>query len=168
MFFIASITVYGYANVSPKASENLQILSAERMIWLNLSGSSNETAAHVQENNRIVLMFCVCKDAALIVQVYGEVRVISPRNDELRELIKLFPDMPGSRQILDIELEFAQASCGSCGSGALFYEVKGQRGEARMLPICTKMGKDDVKRYRNKKNQTSIDSKATHLVSQVL
>ena len=71
--------------------------------------------------------------------------------------------MAGSRQLFDIEVEFAQASC---GSGVPFYEFKGQRGEAELVPFYERMGEDSVRSYWEKKNQSSIDGKPTRIFSQ--
>ena len=160
MFFVATAAVDGRVNISPKGLDSLHVVSDKRIVWLSLSGSGNETAAHVQETNRITLMFCAFEGAALIVRVYGRAKVIHPRDSEWAELIELFPKMAGSRQIFDIEVEFTQASC---GSGVPFYTFEGQRGESELVPFYERMGEDGVARYWEKKNQASIDGKPTHI-----
>jgi Pyridoxamine 5'-phosphate oxidase len=158
MFFVASATADGFVNVSPKGLDSLQILSNTRMIWLNLSGSGNETATHIQESSRITLMFCAFEGTALIVRVYGKAKVIHPRDKEWEELIGFFPKMAGSRQLFDIEIIGVQASC---GSGVPFYEFKGQRGETELLPFYEAMGEAGVKNYWERKNLVSLDGKPT-------
>lgn len=159
MFFVGSAS-NGYVNISPKGLDSLRILSKNRLVWLNLSGSGNETAAHVQECNRITLMFCAFEGPALIVRVYGKAKVIHPRNKEWQELIHLFPQMAGSRQIFDIDIELVQSSC---GSGVPFYEFKEQRGANELLPFYEAMGDQGVKNYWEKKNQVSLDGKPTQI-----
>jgi len=162
LFFVATAAAAGHVNMSPKGLNSLRVLSSKRIVWLNLSGSGNETAAHVQENKRITLMFCAFEGAALIVRVYGKAKVIHPRDEEWSELIKLFPQMAGSRQMFDVEVEFAQASC---GSGVPFFEYKGQRGEDELVPFYDKMGANGVQSYWGKKNQLSIDGKPTNILT---
>ena len=161
MFFVATAASDGHVNVSPKGLDSLRILSDRRIVWLNLSGSCNETAAHVQETNRITLMFCAFEGVRLIVRVYGTATVVHPRDDAWRELVGLFPPMAGSRQIFDIDVSFAQASC---GSGVPFYEYKGQRGDSQLLPFYQEMGEDGVRDYWSRKNRESIDGKPTHIL----
>jgi hypothetical protein len=50
LFFVATAGAEGRVNVSPKALDSLRVLSETRIIWLSLTGSGNETAAHVLEN----------------------------------------------------------------------------------------------------------------------
>ncbi len=160
MFFVATAAPDGRVNTSPKGLDSLRILSNKRIVWLNLSGSGSETAAHVQELNRITLMFCAFEGDALIVRVYGTAKVIYPRDSEWAELSALFPTMAGSRQIFDLEIESVQASC---GSGVPFYEFKGQRGESELVPFYAEMGEEGVQKYWKKKNEFSIDGKPTHI-----
>lgn len=160
MFFVATAANDGRVNVSPKGLDSLRIMSEKRIVWLNLSGSGNETAAHLLENNRITLMFCAFEGAALIVRVYGTAKIIHPRHPEWDELIGLFPTMAGSRQIFDIDVE---SSAGSCGSGVPFYQYLGQRGEEELVPFYEKMGEDGVHKYWEKKNSFSIDGKPTEI-----
>ena len=48
LFFVATADTTGRVNVSPKGLDTLRILDDNRIVWLSLSGSGNETAAHVQ------------------------------------------------------------------------------------------------------------------------
>jgi len=75
----------------------------------------------------------------------------------------MFPAMAGSRQVFDIEVEFAQASC---GSGVPYYEFKGQRGIGELLPFYAEMGEDGVQKFWERKNQRSIDGKATNIFAE--
>ena len=58
LFFVATAGIDGRVNVSPKGMDSLRVLTPKKVAWLNLTGSGNETAAHVFEQNRITLMFC--------------------------------------------------------------------------------------------------------------
>ena len=161
LFFVATAAKDGRVNVSPKGMDTLRILDDARLVWLNLSGSGNETAAHLAEHDRITMMFCAFEGEALILRVYGRGRVVHPRDDDWGELAGLFPKMAGSRQIVDVTLESAAQSC---GSGVPRYELVEERGPSELLPFYQKMGEDGVMRFWKKKNLVSIDGKPTHLL----
>ena len=158
LFFVATAAADGRVNLSPKGLDSLRILAPDRVVWLNLSGSGNETAAHVRENPRMTLMFCAFAGAPITVRVYGEARAVHPRDAAWAELAALFPPMAGARQIFDVQ---AHSSEQSCGSGVPFYDYQGQRGDKELLPFYAAMGEDDVKKYWTKKNRFSIDGKPT-------
>jgi predicted pyridoxine 5'-phosphate oxidase superfamily flavin-nucleotide-binding protein len=48
VFFVGTATKDSRVNVSPKGMDSLRVLNNNRVIWLNVTGSSNETSAHVQ------------------------------------------------------------------------------------------------------------------------
>lgn len=160
LFFVATAASDGRVNVSPKGMDTLRVLDGDRIVWLNLSGSGNETAAHLAEHDRITLMFCAFQGRALILRVYGRGRVVHPRDPDWDELLGLFPSLAGSRQIFDIKVESAAQSC---GTGVPRYEVIEDRGPAELLPFFDKMGEEGVKRFWEKKNQVSIDGKPTRI-----
>ena len=162
LFFVATAAGDGRVNLSPKGMDTLRILSSRRLVWLNLSGSGNETATHLAEHDRMTLMFCAFEGNALIVRVYGRAKVYHPRDPEWADLISLFPDMPGQRQIIDVTVELAQQSC---GTGVPGYQMVEERGPGELLPFYDKMGEEGVRRYWERKNQTSIDGKPTHILS---
>lgn len=160
LFFVATAAKDGRVNVSPKGMDTLRVLDDDRIVWLNLSGSGNETAAHLAEHDRIFLMFCAFQGRALILRVYGRGRVVHPRDPDWGELLGLFPSLAGSRQIFDIKVESAAQSC---GTGVPRYEMVEERGPGELLPYFDKMGEEGVKRFWEKKNQVSIDGKPAHI-----
>jgi hypothetical protein len=160
LFFVATAAADGRVNMSPKGMDTLRVLDGDRIVWLNLSGSGNETAAHLAEHDRITLMFCAFQGNALILRVYGRGRVVHPRDPAWDDLIGLFPTLPGSRQIIDVRAESVQQSC---GSGVPKFDLVEDRGPGELLPFYAKMGEDGVKRYWQRKNTVSIDGKPTHI-----
>ena len=69
MFFVATADADSPINVSPKGMESLRVLPGNRLVWLNLTGSGNETYTHLQSTPRMTLMwsrslnnpsFCAC------------------------------------------------------------------------------------------------------------
>lgn len=160
MFFVATAAPQGAVNVSPKGLESLRVLSEDRIVWLNVSGSGNETAAHVREANRMTMMFCAFSGDPLVLRVYGSAETVHPRDDSWDELSGLFPAMAGSRQIFDVRIDRVQTSC---GTGVPFMAYEGQRGESELLPYYADMGPSGVQDYWRRKNVTSIDGKPTGL-----
>lgn len=160
LFFVATAAADGRVNVSPKGMDTLRVLDSGRIVWLNLSGSGNETAAHLAEHDRITLMFCAFEGRALILRVYGRGRVLHPRDPDWDRLIDFFPTLAGSRQIIDVSVESAAQSC---GTGVPKFEMAEDRGPAELLPFYEKMGEDGVKRFWEKKNLVSVDGKPTHI-----
>ena len=154
LFFVATAAADGCVNLSPKGLDSLRVLGPTRLVWINLSGSGNETAAHVRRLNRMTLMFCAFEGKSLILRVYGRAIVLHPKDEGWDELAALFPPMAGSRQIFDVAVERVQTSC---GSGVPFMQFQGQRGEDELLPFYDKMGPDGVLDYWARKNATSID-----------
>ncbi len=161
MFFVATAAADGRVNMSPKGLDSLRILSPERIVWLNLTGSGNETSAHLQALNRITLMFMAFEGKPLTVRVYGRATLLHPRDDGWDDLIGLFPAMAGSRQIIDVAIERVESSC---GSGVPFYDYKGQRGDKELVPHYDKMGEEKVRQYWSIKNQKSIDGFPTNIL----
>ena len=158
MFFVAIAGRDGRVNVSPKGMDTLRVMDEGRIAWLNLSGSGNETAAHLLEIPRMTLMFCAFEGEALILRVYGSARVMHPRDAEWATLGPLFPEIAGSRQIFDLAIDLVQTSC---GTGVPEMAFQRSRGESELAPFYDKMGADGVARYWKRKNVTSIDGKPT-------
>ena len=92
LFFVATAAPDGRVNMSPKGMDTLRVISETRIVWLNLSGSGNETAAHLRESDRMTLMFCSFEDRPLILRTYGHARVYHPRDPGWDRLAPMFPD----------------------------------------------------------------------------
>ena len=71
LFFVGTATADSRVNVSPKGMDSLIVLDSTRVAWLNLTGSGNETSAHIQQNPRMTLMFCAFEGPANILRLYG-------------------------------------------------------------------------------------------------
>lgn len=93
IFFVGSapLSGEGHVNLSPKGYDSLRILSESEAVYLDLTGSGNETAAHLAENGRITLMFAAFEGQPLILRLYGKGRVILPGNEEWEKLEGYFP-----------------------------------------------------------------------------
>lgn len=67
IFFVGTAAAKGSVNLSPKGGDSLRVLDAHTLAWLNLTGSGNESAAHVLQNPRMTVMFCAFEGAPLIL-----------------------------------------------------------------------------------------------------
>jgi hypothetical protein len=70
-----------------------------------------------------------------------------------------FTDYPGQRQLIVVNIESVQTSC---GYGVPIFELPQER--PTLAEWATKRGADGVRAYQIQKNQTSIDGLATGLV----
>ena len=112
VFFTATAAADGRINLSPKGYDAFRTLGPNRVAWLDLGGSGNETHAHLAADGRITLMFCAFDNPALILRIYGRGRPVLPEDEGFAELAALFPRLPGVRQVFDIAVESVQTSCG--------------------------------------------------------
>ncbi len=159
VFFVATAGEGGRINLSPKGMDSLRVLSEKRVAWLNLTGSGNETAAHLLENSRMTLMFCAFGENPLILRLYGHAIIYHPRDKEWSDLIAVFPTIPGARQIIDLQIDSLQTSCGWAVPFMTFNEERTQ-----LEAWAEKQGEVGVKQYWKNKNQISIDNKPTGIL----
>lgn len=112
IFFVATAAATGHVNVSPKGMDSLRVLSPNRLIWRNLTGSGNETAGHLALINRMTLMWCAFSGRPMILRVFGQARAITPIDADWDLLNASFPPDVGARQIFDVTIDIVQTSCG--------------------------------------------------------
>ena len=112
VFFVATAAEGARINLSPKGYDAFRVLGPNRVAWLDLGGSGNETHAHLTADGRITIMFCAFDNPALILRIYGRGRPVLPEDEGFGNLAALFPRLPGVRQVFDIEVESVQTSCG--------------------------------------------------------
>jgi hypothetical protein len=158
MFFVATAARIGRVNVSPKGLDSLRVLGPNRVVWLNLTGSGNETAAHLLRDDRMTFMFCSFERTPLILRLYGRGTEVQPCRPGWTELAPLFPPKVGSRQIFDLEIDLVQDSCG-------FGVPLMKHIEERPLLVdwAMRKGREGVRDYHREKNQVSIDGFRTGL-----
>jgi hypothetical protein len=157
IFFVGSADVDGRVNVSPKGMDSLKVLDENRVIWLNLTGSGNETAPHTQAVNRMTIMFCSFTKKPLILRLYGTVKCYHRTDAAFEGLAAHFPNFKGKRQIFDVQVELVQTSC---GYAVPFYEFQSER--TRLVDWAEKKESDEEwKTYWTEKNSLTIDGKPT-------
>jgi len=160
IFFVGTATADSKINISPKGMDSLRVVNKNRVVWLNVTGSGNETSAHVQEDSRMTLMFTAFEGSAMILRLYGKAKVIHKNDPEWDELLALFPTTPGTRQIFDLDVDLVQASC---GMSVPFFDYIEEREQLNNW--IKKKSKNKLNEYWEEKNQFSLDGIATNIVS---
>jgi hypothetical protein len=156
IFFVGSAAAEGRINVSPKGQDSLRVLDANTIVWMNLTGSGNETAAHLREINRITLMWCAFEGPPMILRAYGNAEVFHPRDDGFAELAQLIPSTTGTRQYFRVNIDLVQTSCGYA------VPLMDYQEERRALTLWSeKKGDEGIAEYWEEKNQRSLDGLPT-------
>lgn len=124
LFFVATAAADARINLSPKGYDAFRVLAPDRVGYLDLGGSGNETHAHLAADGRITIMFCNFERPALILRIYGRGRAVLPQDAEWEGLVKSFTLLPGTRQIFVIDVDCVQTSC---GWGVPFMTLEGER-----------------------------------------
>jgi pyridoxamine 5'-phosphate oxidase-like protein len=155
MFFVASspLSANGHVNLSPKGLDTFRVLGPQRIAYLDLTGSGNETAAHVMENERLTVMFCAFSGQPRIVRLYCRAMVVVRGSEEWPDIIALFPSYPGVRQIIVAYVEFIQTSC---GYGV--PEMKFVLEREALTRWAKAKGDEGLAKYRRMHNRASLDA----------
>jgi hypothetical protein len=156
LYFVGTAAPGTRVNLSPKGMDSLRILGPARILWLNLTGSGNETAAHLALDPRITLMWCSFTTHPLILRAYGTARAIHLGDADWPELKAQLPDQPGARQIIDVRIDLVQSSC---GFAVPFMDFREERPV--LLNWATDKGPDGLRDYWANRNRETIDGIAT-------
>ena len=113
IFFVASapLSTSGHVNVSPKGLDALRVIDAVTVTYLDLTGSGNETAAHVTENGRLTIMFCAFDGNPKILRLFCRGEIVTRGTRGWAEALARFPTLPGIRQVVIGRVESVQTSC---------------------------------------------------------
>ncbi len=156
IFFVATAAPEGRVNVSPKGMDALRVLGPNRIVWLNLTGSGNETAAHLAQANRMTLMWAGFERVAMIMRAYGSARILHPGEDGWQELPEALTSQLGARQVFDMKVDILQTSC---GYGVPYFDYAGERDTLKKW--AEDRGEDGLRTYWHERNARSIDGFAT-------
>lgn len=160
LFFVATAPPGGEGriNLSPKGMDTFRILADDTVAYLDLTGSGNETAAHLRHDpgRRLTIMFCSFDEKPLILRLYARGEAVRESDAAWPGLIDRFPDLPGVRQIILAKIESGQTSC---GFGVPMFDPRGERGLMESWAI--KKGPEGLAQYRREKNARSIDGLPT-------
>lgn len=156
IFFVATAAPEGRVNVSPKGMDSLRVAGPNRILWMNLTGSGNETAGHLLESPRMTLMWCSFTTRPLILRCYGSARCFHVEDAGWEERAACFPPHRSARQIFDMTVELVQTSC---GYAVPFMDYVGERDT--MQRWVDAKSDDDIRAYWVEKNSRTIDGKPT-------
>ncbi|TCQ99144.1 hypothetical protein EDF70_110131 [Neorhizobium sp. JUb45] len=161
MFFTASAAPTGHVNMSPRSTDMFRILGDNAAMYLDRTGSGNETAAHLGINDRLTIMFCAVSGPPLIMRLFGKGRVIHRDSDEFASLLdeRFDGNAPlGARQMIRLDFDLVQTSC---GYGVPLFEYQEERPQ--MDAWAKAKGVDGIDDYWREKNQVSLDGFPTGL-----
>ncbi|MGJ5643528.1 pyridoxamine 5'-phosphate oxidase family protein [Formosa sp. S-31] len=159
IFFVGTAAKDGRVNVSPKGTDSFRVINKNKIIWLNLTGSGNETAAHLLQDNRMTIMFCAFDGKPLILRLYGTAKIFHQRDEQFKNYSSCFPDNIGSRQIIEMDVDLVQTSC---GFGVPLMDFKQDR--TMLNDWATQKGKQGIENYWQEKNTKSIDGFNTNIL----
>lgn len=159
LFFTATAPADGRINLSPKGMDSLRVLDPGRVAYLDLTGSGNETAAHLRHDGRMTVMFCSFDAEPLILRLYGRGRVVRRQDAAWAELRRHFPALPGERQLIVLDIDSVQTSC---GYAVPLFDYRGERDT--LARWAEKKGPTGLLDYWREKNTVSIDGLPTGLL----
>lgn len=165
IFFNASAAAEGHVNVSPRDGKSLRVLDDHTVVYLDLTGSGNETAAHLLANGRLTLMFCAFEGSPTILRLYGTGRVLRRGSTEYASLLTMhFADNEplGARQMILLSVEMVQTSC---GFNVPLFDYVSERDT--LIRWAEKKGPEGLETYWREKNAHSIDGLLTGLLQDV-
>ncbi len=163
LFFVGTATAESKVNISPKGMDSFKIINPNRVIWLNMTGSGNETSAHIQQQPRMTIMFSAFEGNPMILRLYGSAKVIHHKDSEWDDLYSKFIPNVGARQIFDLDIEIVQTSC---GTAVPFFDYVKEREQ--LNKSSQRKGKDGIEKYWEERNHTSIDGIPTNIVKKNL
>lgn len=152
VFFVGTARTEGSVNISPKGMDTFKVIDNKKIVWLNLTGSGNETAAHLLENDRMTIMFCSFEKMPLILRLYGNAKIYHENDKEFVAFNSLFENFVGARQIIEMDINLVQTSC---GFAVPFMDFKAERSLLKVS--ANKKGRKKIKQYWKEKNTKSID-----------
>jgi len=155
VFFVASAAAGARINLSPKGLDSLRVLDERTVVYLDLTGSGNETAAHLAADGRLTMMFCAFDGAPLILRLYGRGRVLPRGGGEYQALLGARfggAEHVGARQMIQLDVDRVQTSCGYAVPNLVF-----KRERPGLDNWAAAKGQDGLVAYRAQHNQVSID-----------
>ena len=138
--------------------DTLRILDPNTIVWLNLTGSGNETAAHLRKNPRITMMWCAFKGDPRILRAYGTATTHPEGTDFWERHKGMFPKYAGSRQLVEVRVTSVLVSC---GMGIPLMDYVGER--ELLEPWASGLGTEGMQSYRQAKNTKSLDGHPTDI-----
>lgn len=164
IFFTATATAASRVNISPRPVDALRVLDERTAFYLDLTGSGSETAAHLRADGRITLMFCAFEEPPNILRLYGQGTSFPRATAAYTTLLAtIFGSIEplGARQIVRIDVDLVQTSC---GYGVPLFEYLGERPTLQRW--AERKGEAGLREYWRLKNARSIDGLPTGLAEE--
>ena len=154
VFFVATAPLSGDGciNNSPKGGDSFRVLGPLEVVYQDYTGSGVETAAHLRENRRIVIMFCAFEGSPKILRLHGHGTVVTPADSKFAELASVFPANAGTRAFVHVAVTRV---ADSCGWAVPIYEYRNPRDT--LDKWAADKGPEKLDAYRASENQYSID-----------
>ena len=159
IFFAASAAPNARVNISPRGTDGFVILDDGAVAYLDLTGSGNETAAHLKADGRLTLMFCAFDGPPNILRLYGRGEVLRRGGSAYAELLRTAftgVEPTGARQIVRLDVDLVVTSC---GYGTPLFDYRGERPS--LDNWARAKGEEGLEAYRREKNVVSIDGLPT-------
>jgi hypothetical protein len=159
VFFVATAAEGSRINLSPKGLDALRVVDEQTLIYLDRTGSGNETAAHLLADGRMTIMVCSFDGPAMILRTYGTGRSHLKGSEAYgRMLAAHFGGIEPleARQIVEQSVDLVITSC---GYGVPEYEYQGERDT--LIKYWEARGAEGVKAYWAQKNMASLDGLPT-------
>ena len=163
IFFTASSAPGARVNISPRSTDALRVLDANTVAYLDLTGSGNETAAHLRADGRMTIMFCAFEGPPTILRLYGRGRILRRGDAAYASLLAerfAGAEPAGARQIVALDVDLVQTSC---GFGVPLFEYREERPTLRRWAEAK--GEAGVAAYWREKNTRSIDGLPTGILN---
>jgi len=158
IFFVGSATADSRINISPKGMDSLRVIDKNRVVWLNVTGSGNETAAHMQRDERMTIMFCAFEGRPKILRLYGSAKTLHKDGEGWDDLYGLFEPLPGARQIFDMHVDLVHTSC---GFGVPLFDFTGER--SMLNEWALKKEELGINDYWQQRNAVSLDGETIYI-----
>jgi hypothetical protein len=154
VFFVATapLSADGLINCSPKGMDTFRIVGPRDVAYLDLTGSGIETAAHLQENGRVVFMFCAFAGPPKIARLHGTAVYHPAGSEGFEQCAGLFPPLPGTRGIVRAHLIRISDSCGFAVPRYEFIEERDT-----LVRWAESKGPEGLRAYRQQRNAKSLD-----------
>lgn len=162
IFFVGTAATGTRVNVTPRSTVDLRITGPNEAMFLDRTGSSNETAAHMIADGRMTLMMCAVEGPPMILRLYGTGRMVRYDTPEFADLMAWHfagADTHAARQIFIQDIDLVQTSC---GFGVPMFEF--QRERPSLVNWAGSKTEDDIRAYWAKKNAVSMDGLPTGLL----
>lgn len=159
IFFVGTAAKNGRVNISPKGTDSFRVINKNKIVWLNLTGSGNETAAHLLKDPRMTIMFCAFEGKPLILRLYGQAKIFHPRDDTFKAYSRYFKANTGTRQIIEMDVDLVQTSC---GFGVPLMDFQSDR--TLLNDWAKQKGQQGIEDYWKNKNTSSIDGFNTNIL----